>query len=122
MASDYAKYDLVFNRKNKLNQQGKALVQVWAYCNRETRFFSTNIYIAPNEWNTKKMEIRNHILNTKAMQFMNGLHSFEIKQRDKTGMFSLADFDLFTTPTPTPTAAPRQTFTDFYKAVLNLNE
>ena len=118
MASDYAKYDLIFNRKNKLNQQGKAVVQVRAYCNRETRFFSTNIYIAPNEWNTKKMEIRNHILNTKAMQFMNGLHSFEIKQRDKTGTFSLADLDLFTTPTPTPTAAPRQTFTDFYKTEL----
>ena len=119
MATDYAKYDLVFNRKKQLNQQGKALVQVRAYCNRETRFFSTNIYIAPNEWNTKKMEIRNHILNSKAMQFMNGYHSFEIKQRDKTGTFSLADFDLFTTPTPTPTAAlPRQTFTDFYKTEL----
>jgi integrase len=118
MTLDYVKYDLIFNRKNKLNQQGKALVQVRAYCSGQSRFFSTNIYISPDEWNAKRMEIKTPIQNRKAAQFLNGLQTFETVQRAKVGRFSLPDFDLHTTPTPTIVAKPLQTFTDFYKTEL----
>ena len=34
-------YNLVFNRKKQLNAEGKALIQVEAYLNRQKRYFST---------------------------------------------------------------------------------
>lgn len=37
-------YNLVFNRKKRLNAEGKALIQVEAYLNRQKKYFSTKIY------------------------------------------------------------------------------
>ena len=37
-------YNLVFNRKKRLNKRGMALVQVEAYLNRKKMYFSTKIY------------------------------------------------------------------------------
>ena len=36
-------YNLVFNRKKRLNKRGMALVQVEAYLNRKKMYFSTKI-------------------------------------------------------------------------------
>ena len=33
-------YNLVFNRKKRLNAEGKALIQVEAYLNRQKKYFS----------------------------------------------------------------------------------
>ena len=38
-------YNLVFNRKKRLNAEGKALIQVEAYLNRQKKYFSTKIYV-----------------------------------------------------------------------------
>lgn len=38
-------YNLVFNRKKQLNAEGKALIQVEAYLNRQKRYFSTKVYV-----------------------------------------------------------------------------
>lgn len=38
-------YNLVFNRKKQLNTEGKALIQVEAYLNRQKRYFSTKVYV-----------------------------------------------------------------------------
>ena len=38
-------YNLVFNRKKRLNAEGKALIQVEAYLNRQKKYFSTKIYL-----------------------------------------------------------------------------
>lgn len=40
-------YNLVFNRKKRLNAEGKALIQVEAYLNRQKKYFSTKIYVKP---------------------------------------------------------------------------
>ena len=40
-------YNLVFNRKKRLNKRGMALVQVEAYLNRKKMYFSTKIYLKP---------------------------------------------------------------------------
>ena len=39
------KYRLVFNRKGKLTQEGKALIQVEAYLERRRCYFTTHIYV-----------------------------------------------------------------------------
>ena len=41
-------YNLVFNRKKQLNAEGKALIQVEAYLNRQKRYFSTKVYVNLN--------------------------------------------------------------------------
>ena len=40
-------YNLVFNRKKRLNKKGMALVQVEVYLNRRKIYFSTKIYLKP---------------------------------------------------------------------------
>ena len=39
------KYRKVYNRKNKLNRQGEALVQVEAYLDKRKIYFSTHIML-----------------------------------------------------------------------------
>ena len=53
-------YRLVFNRNNKLNAQGKALIQVEAYLERRKIYFSTHIHLKPNQWNRKKCMVVRH--------------------------------------------------------------
>jgi hypothetical protein len=40
-------YRVVFNRKMKLNAQGKALLQVEAYLKKKKMYISTHIYLQP---------------------------------------------------------------------------
>lgn len=47
-------YNLVFNRKKRLNKRGMALVQVEAYLNRKKMYFSTKIYLKPEQWDAKR--------------------------------------------------------------------
>ena len=53
-------YNLVFNRKGKLNKEGKGLIQVEAYLNKKKKYFSTKIYVKPNQWDNQKKCIKNH--------------------------------------------------------------
>ena len=46
-------YNLVFNRKKQLNSEGKALVQVEAYLNKQKKYFSTKVYVKPFQWDAK---------------------------------------------------------------------
>lgn len=53
-------YTLVYNRKKNLNNKGLALVQVEAYLNRKKKYFSTKVYLKPEQWDTRKRLIKNH--------------------------------------------------------------
>ena len=53
-------YNLVFNRKKRLNAEGKALIQVEAYLNRQKKYFSTKIYVKPTQCDSKRKAVRNH--------------------------------------------------------------
>ena len=53
-------YNLVFNRKKNLNKRGMALIQVEAYLNKKKMYFSTKIYIKPNQWDDKRKMVKNH--------------------------------------------------------------
>ena len=52
-------YNLVFNRKKRLNKRGMALVQVEAYLNRKKMYFSTKIYLKPEQWDAKRKMVKN---------------------------------------------------------------
>ena len=53
-------YRFVFNRNNKLNAQGKALLQVEAYLERRKIYFSTHVHLKPNQWNRRKCMVVHH--------------------------------------------------------------
>ena len=53
-------YSLVYNRKKSLNKRGVALVQVEAYLNRKKKYFSTKVYLRPDQWDAKKLLVKNH--------------------------------------------------------------
>lgn len=53
-------YSLVYNRKKSLNKKGMALVQVEAYLNRKKKYFSTKVYLSPDQWDFKKRMVKNH--------------------------------------------------------------
>lgn len=53
-------YILVYNRKKCLNKKGMALVQVEAYLGRKKKYFSTKVYLKPEQWDNKKLIVKNH--------------------------------------------------------------
>lgn len=53
-------YNLVYNRKKCLNKKGMALVQVEAYLGRKKKYFSTKVYLKPEQWDNKKLIVKNY--------------------------------------------------------------
>ena len=53
-------YNLVYNRKKCLNKKGMALVQVEAYLGRKKKYFSTKVYLKLEQWDNKKLIVKNH--------------------------------------------------------------
>lgn len=50
------RYRLVYNRQNKLNRQGTALVQIEAYLNQRKVYFKTNVYLKPECWSREALK------------------------------------------------------------------
>lgn len=65
-------YNLVFNRKKRLNAEGKALIQVEAYLNKRKKYFSTKIYVKPSQWDSKRKAVRNHPNMDELNQYIEG--------------------------------------------------
>lgn len=53
-------YNLVYNRKKRLNKNGTALIQIEAYLHRRKKYFSTHVYLKPEQWCEQKKRIRKH--------------------------------------------------------------
>ena len=54
-----------------------ALVQVEAYLDRKKKYFSTRVYLKPEQWDTKKLVVKNHpnadALNRLIYEFVAGI-------------------------------------------------
>lgn len=76
-------YSLVYNRKKNLNKRGVALVQVEAYLNRKKKYFSTKVYLRPDQWDAKKLLVKNHpnadALNRLIYEFMAMIEKRELE-------------------------------------------
>ena len=76
-------YDLVYNRKKNLNKRGMALVQVEAYLDRKKKYFSTKVYLRPDQWDAKKLVVRNHpnadALNRVIYEYMAAIEKKELE-------------------------------------------
>ena len=76
------RYRLVYNRKNQLNKQGTALVQVEASLNQRKIYFKTNIYLRPVNWDKQIAQVCNHPhandLNSMLFEFILHLQGIEL--------------------------------------------
>lgn len=86
-------YNLVFNRKKKLNKKGMALIQVEAYLNRKKVYFSTKVYLKPDQWDSKRRMIRNHpnsdALNRMLYEYMADMEKKELELWQQGKLISL---------------------------------
>src|SRR4026207_2555958 len=60
MSSKAITYKLIHNRKDQLNDEMEALVQVQAYKDRQHTYISTGIYLKAENWNGVKEQIVKH--------------------------------------------------------------
>lgn len=76
-------YRLIYNRKNSLNNKGMALIQVEAYYKKKKIYFSTHIYVTPEQWDKKHQLIVFHphseILNRMLEEFILNLQWKELE-------------------------------------------
>jgi len=88
-----ALYNVVYNRKKRLLSNGTALVQIEAYLRGRNKYFSTNVYIIPDQWDKKHRRIKNHPnairLNTEIRDFIATLERVELERRNSGRPFTL---------------------------------
>ena len=94
------RYTAVFNRKKQLNKQGKALIQIECYLHGRNKYFSTQIYIEPNYWNSKTRTIKTDYpnaikLNKQILETLRNLENFELDKINRGKAFNLSMLDDF---------------------------
>lgn len=86
-------YSLVYNRKKCLNRKGMALVQVEAYLERRKKYFSTRVYLRPEQWDVRKSVVKNHpnadALNRLLYEFVADIEKKELDLWQKGKRISL---------------------------------
>ncbi len=91
-------YRLIYNRRGKLNKEGKALIQIEVYQNRKRKYFSTGIYIKPNQWDDKRKIVKSHPeaqrLNMQLFEQIKRLRDFETEMRTQNGEFDISMFEI----------------------------
>lgn len=86
------RYKPVFNRKKVLNSDGTALVQIQVYLRRQHRYFSTGIYVKPDQWDPADWVINRkdaEDLNRKIRLVIHDLEEYEYKARARGEIFEL---------------------------------
>jgi hypothetical protein len=51
-------FNVVYNRKKRLLLDGTALVQIEAYLSFKKKYFSTSIYLTPDQWDNKHRKVK----------------------------------------------------------------
>lgn len=88
------RYRLIYNRTGVLNKDGTALVQIHAYQNGKSRYFSTGVWISPPYWDVKEKTVssahpNSHVFNARIRQKRESLEGFELKMLNRYGYFHI---------------------------------
>ncbi len=88
-------YKVIFDRKKETAKgKEKGLVQIQAYKGKQI-YFSTGIYLKPEEWNEKKAEVKSHsdrhTLNLQIQEILRQLKAQEQTGRQKNPDYSAED-------------------------------
>lgn len=88
-----ALFSEVYNRKGKLLTDGTALIQVRAYLNGISKYYSTSVYIKPDQWDGKHKRIKNHPnairLNKEIADYIAKMETIELNRRNAKKPFTL---------------------------------
>lgn len=95
MSKKAIQYTAIFNRKNKLNADGKGLIQIEAYKDAARVYFSTGIYLKPASWNNEKGQVHRQkdsvALNDRITQFVERCKDIELGKNRSNPDFSVFD-------------------------------
>jgi integrase len=109
----FIEYSLRFNRKNNLEKDGKAPIEIRMYLNGKASYKGTGLSITPEAWNDEKKRPKDNFINRNCETLIQELKNFEANFRIKNGRFALTDFQYQHTPEPIP--QPKNlSFTKFY--------
>ncbi|MCB0583672.1 MAG: site-specific integrase [Phaeodactylibacter sp.] len=96
------KFTLVFNRENRLNLDGTALVTLRAYQGGKNRYFSTGVYLKPEHWDERSLRVKDHPLkaqyNRHLQDFLHHFEAYEFTAIQKYGRCPLRLLDHATAP------------------------
>ncbi|GEM54262.1 hypothetical protein B0A58_13005 [Flavobacterium branchiophilum NBRC 15030 = ATCC 35035] len=115
------KFTPIYNRTKKLNKDGKALIQIECYLNGKRKYFSTNIYVEPSNWNAKTHKIKTDYtnaikLNKQITETLRNLENYELDKINNGKAFNLNMLDtIFET-------SKIESFTDFMELEIPLLE
>jgi integrase len=88
-----ALFNTVYNRKKRLLANGTALVQIEAYLLGKKKYFSTNTYLTPDQWDKKHRKVKNHPnaikLNKQIADQVAKYESLELDRRNAGKPFTL---------------------------------
>ncbi len=103
----------VFNRKNQLNTDGKAPIEIRVYQNRIRKFIGLGISVTPNQWDEKKLEVKKHPqaeeLNERIKETIRDLENLRLKHKVSGKTLSIQNI----------TNEKSKTFQSFYEFVKN---
>jgi len=90
---DTTLFNVVYNRKKRLLSDGSALVQIEAYLSFKKKYFTTGIYLNPDQWDGKHHKVKNHPnaikINRQIADFVAKLQSVELDRRNAGKPFTL---------------------------------
>lgn len=110
-------YRLIYNRKKRLNKEGLALVQIEAYQNNRKKYFSTHVYLRPEQWNSQKQMVKKHpnkdLLNQWLHDYVAQMEKTELELYQQGKPVSLETIKYFVVK-----GQSRQSFLAFYEKEL----
>jgi integrase len=120
-----ATYNIIYNHKNKLNSDGKALIQIVIYLpsQKKRKFLSTGIYISPGEWDEHNKKIKknnpNHIeINRIIKNTINDIEEYEYKMMAEKKVFLFTDLENYILKKKSSSPS----FIEFYENETRLNQ
>jgi integrase len=118
------KFALVFNRTGKLNIDGTSIIQIRAYQNGRSRYFSTGVFIDPQYWDERNKRIkdahpRSYQLNKDIRDELDLIERFAHRSYERYGFCSLDSLDEYRTMEEIQKG---MTFIDFCELRLSRNQ
>ena len=94
-----ATFALTFNRKKRLNKQGKGAVDVYCYIEGGVKFLNTGVSVLPGQWDKKRGQVKDHPnatkLNFMLSRMVNKLEDYELSIHNEKGDFAWHDLERF---------------------------
>lgn len=91
-------FRLVYNRRNKLNNQGKAPVEIYVYAEGRVKYLKTGMMLEPHEWDKRygkvsDMHLNHHRVNYQLKVMLSELEEHAMNCIAKTGVITMNDID-----------------------------